>query len=295
LGNINMIDMLFLEDLLDMGGGYVMNFSNRTFSQFFEELGIDIYAEDYSRNGTSKANHLRCFLQSADKPAIARALSALWNYREAVRRRSSQGENIVNASGQLSELVCRIQGISPAATPAPTVTPVTSLAAKLAANHALLANFMEELQAMFSMASQARGYAYEKFLKRLFDAYGLDAREAFRLRGEQIDGSFQFEQQTYLLEAKWQGAQTGAADLRNFQGKLNEKAAWTRGLFVSDSGFTPDGLAAFGRGKSLICMSGLDIYDMLDREIPLPQVLLRKARHMAETGSPFVQVRDLFP
>lgn len=33
--NIRSIDMLFLDDLLDMGGGYVLNFSDRTIAQFF--------------------------------------------------------------------------------------------------------------------------------------------------------------------------------------------------------------------------------------------------------------------
>ena len=32
----------------------------------------------------------------------------------------------------------------------------------------------------------------------------LEAREAFRLRGEQIDGSFVLGHETYVLEAKWQ-------------------------------------------------------------------------------------------
>lgn len=58
---------------------------------------------------------------------------------------------------------------------------------------------------------------------------------------------------------------------------------------------TDDGLAAFGRGKRVICVDGLDLYKMLDREIPLPQVLERKIRRGAETGSPFIRVRDLFP
>jgi hypothetical protein len=34
---------------------------------------------------------------------------------------------------------------------------------------------------------------------------------------------------------------------------------------------------------------------MLDREIPLNQVLERKVRRAAETGMPFFRVRDLFP
>jgi len=42
-------------------------------------------------------------------------------------------------------------------------------------------------------------------------------------------------------------------------------------------------------------MDGLDLYKMLDHEIPLIQVLKRKVRRAAETGSPFIRVRDLFP
>jgi hypothetical protein len=41
--NIRSFDMMFLDDVFDMGGGYVLNFSDRTFAQLFaEELNIDI-------------------------------------------------------------------------------------------------------------------------------------------------------------------------------------------------------------------------------------------------------------
>ena len=54
--NIRSIDMLLLDDVFEMGGGYVLNFSDRTFAQFFaEELNIDIDDPQYARNGTSKA------------------------------------------------------------------------------------------------------------------------------------------------------------------------------------------------------------------------------------------------
>ena len=68
----------------------------------------------------------------------------------------------------------------------------------------------------------------------------------------------------------------------------------TRGLFVSNSGFSEDGLTAFGRGKRVICMDGLDLYDMLGRELALDHVLERKVRRTAETGLGFLRVRDLF-
>jgi restriction endonuclease Mrr len=131
-------------------------------------------------------------------------------------------------------------------------------------------------------------------LKDLFDSYGLMARASFRLVGEQIDGSFLLNEETYLLEAKWTAGQVGAAELRSFNAKVEEKAAWSRGLFVSESGFSQDGLMAFGRGKRVVCMDGLDIYEMLDRSIQFSDVVSRKVRRAAESGSPFVRVRDLY-
>ncbi|KSV81427.1 hypothetical protein N181_28100, partial [Sinorhizobium fredii USDA 205] len=107
-------------------------------------------------------------------------------------------------------------------------------------------------------------------------------------------GSFLLGEETYLLEAKWHSQPTGVADLHVFHGKLDQKAAWARGLFVSYNGFTTEGLAAFGSGKRLICMDGRDIYDALDRQIPLKAVLERKVRRAAETGRPFIPSRELF-
>jgi hypothetical protein len=289
MSNIRSIDMMFLDDVFDMGGGYVLNFSDRTFAQFFaEELNIDIDDPIYARNGRSKGKRLRCFLQTVDKLTVARTLKALWEYREALRQRSGQDDKVDNAHGRLLALINRLEGRTKNA-PAARQSPVPAF------DRPTLAQLKADLVSLSQLPPQTRGYAFEKFLKRLFDAYGLAAQDPFRLRGEQIDGSFQLANETYLVEAKWQGPATGVAELHTFHGKIEQKAAWTRGLFVSNSGFTDDGLAAFGRGKRVICMDGLDLYDTLHREIPLNHVLDRKVRRAAEIGLPFIRVRDLFP
>ena len=41
-------------------------------------------------------------------------------------------------------------------------------------------------------------------------------------------------------------------------------------------------------------MHGFDLFEMLDRKLSLDQVLEAKARRAAETGLPFVRVKDLF-
>ena len=119
-------------------------------------------------------------------------------------------------------------------------------------------------------------------------------RMPFRNVGEQIGGSFVLDGETYLVEAKWVTDPVGDRDLHAFHGKLDGKAQWARGLFVSYNGFTDEGLASFGKGKKAICMEGRDFYDALERGIPLREVLERKVRHAAETGHPFLRVMDLY-
>jgi hypothetical protein len=285
--NVRAVDMMLIDDLFEMGGGFVLNFSDKTFAQFFsEELNVDIDAPQYSQNGTSKAKRLRFFLQSSDKATAAKTLEALWEYREALRVRAGNREIIEGARARLTALVRRLEGRT-GASPSP--------ASASTLDSWRIAAIKSDLIGLSVLAPQRRGYAFERFLKDLFDAYGLAAQEPFRLRGEQIDGSFQLSNETYLVEAKWQAQQTGVAELHTFHGKIEQKAAWTRGLFVSNSGFTEDGLASFGRGKRVICMDGYDLFETLNREIPLNHVLERKIRRAAETGSPFIRVRDLFP
>src|SRR5438034_7424821 len=49
-----------LERVLAMGGGYILDFSNRTFSEFvMDSTGRDIYDARYDCGSGSKANRLR--------------------------------------------------------------------------------------------------------------------------------------------------------------------------------------------------------------------------------------------
>lgn len=286
--NIRSIDMLFLDELFEMGCGYVLDFSDRTMSRFFaEELNVDIDDPVYAEHGGSKGKRLRSFLQKVDIPTVVRTLRVLWDYRDAIRLRDGKPEQVENAQGRLLSLINRLEG-KPDAQPA-------GEAPKAAYDRPKLLALRNDLVGFVNLTPQQRGYAFETLLRELFNVFGLEAREPFRLKGEQIDGSFLLQGETYLVEAKWQDAQTGVADLHTFHGKLEQKAAWTRGLFVSHSGFTEDGLVAFGRGKRVICMDGLDLFDTLSRELPLNHVLEKKVRRAAETGLPFARVRELFP
>ncbi len=290
MSNLRTIDLMVVDDLVDFirGRGYVLDFSDSTFSQFFAtELDVDIDDPTYAVAGGSKGKRLKCFLQKVDDRTALRVLRALWDVRSAWLLRTGQDDPVKNAEARYLSVINRLGG-SPDAAQGPQESP------KPAFDQQRIADLRDEVVRISTLAPQARGYAFETFLKALFDVYGLRAREAFRNRGEQIDGSFMLANETYLLEAKWESTLTAVRELHAFHGKIDEKAAWARGLFISHAGFSEDGLAAWGRGKRVICMDGLDLYEMLQRGLPLDHVLDRKVRRAAETGMAFARVRDLF-
>jgi hypothetical protein len=287
---IRPLDMRLLDDLFGMNSGYVLNFSDKTFAEFFsDELGVNIDDPRYDAEGTSKGKRLRYFLKTAEAQLRVKTFLTLWEYRESNRRRKSEVESVPNAEEEFYSLVERLGGKRP-----PTKKRSQGAATVTEVDRSRSESLKSKLLMLSTLHPVERGFAYERFLKELFDAYELAARASFRLVGEQIDGSFQLAEETYLLEAKWTSPPIGVADLRAFNAKVEEKAAWSRGLFVSDNGFSPEGITAFGRGKRVVCADGLDLYEILDRNLPLADVLAKKIRRAAETGNPFVSVRDLY-
>lgn len=288
MSSLKPLDMQTIVNAFERKGeaGYVLNFSNRTFTDFFAgEFDIDIDDPRYAADGTGKLKRLKCFLKLEEDIVAARVLRSLWTHREALGADHPHVQLLPDGGAKLLALIERLDEGGRQPSPSPSPSP---------ANQEILKALRQRVIELTALAPQPRGFAFEKLLKDAFDACGLAARGAFRNTGEQIDGSSQLGGVTYLLEAKWHNGLTGVADLHVFQGKLDEKASWARGLFISVSGFSPDGLTAFGRGKKVICMDGRDLYDILDRGLNLPDVIERKARRAVETGAPYIPVADLF-
>lgn len=73
------------EGILNMGSGYVLEFTNESFAQVFKDnVGLNIYDARYTSKGGSKAKCLRAFWEIESDPIVGKVLKVLldiWRYQ----------------------------------------------------------------------------------------------------------------------------------------------------------------------------------------------------------------------
>jgi hypothetical protein len=159
-----------------------------------------------------------------------------------------------------------------------------------------LAELKKEFLALHANTDRQRsGLQLEKVLNRLFALQGLSPRGPFRVVGDQIDGSFELDNEVYLLEAKWQKDPSPVADLYVFREKVEGKSKFTRGVFLSINGVSKEAVDAITRGKqpNFFVIDGYDVMMLLEENIELASLMRRRQRLLAEEGCPCVSYADL--
>ena len=81
---VTSVDLRVIDKVLEKDPGWILDFNDPRFAHFFAEHGGDIEAEQYRRDGRSKAKRLRCFLKQTPPPLSGRVLAALLDYRAVV-------------------------------------------------------------------------------------------------------------------------------------------------------------------------------------------------------------------
>lgn len=82
MSSLTKIEKRKLERLFEMGGGYVLDFSNRTFAEFLvDSTGLDIYDDQYNYASGSKANRLRAFWETEGDKTVGKLLVELLAHR----------------------------------------------------------------------------------------------------------------------------------------------------------------------------------------------------------------------
>ncbi len=81
MSDLTFIEKTKLEKSFQMGGGYVLDFSNRTFAEFVaESTGRDIYDAKYDYASGSKANRLRAFWTQEPNHLVGKLVYDLLEY-----------------------------------------------------------------------------------------------------------------------------------------------------------------------------------------------------------------------
>ena len=105
-------DKIYIEKILDMGSGYVLDFSDLRFGQFFRRFGVDIHSAQYQIYGTSKANKMRAFWERESDAVVGEVLLDMLNTYEALCHSGHQERDDLSLQ-KSREVVARLRGDLP--------------------------------------------------------------------------------------------------------------------------------------------------------------------------------------
>lgn len=265
------------------GGGYVLDFTNQEFEEFMKDVvSYNIY-QKYP--GLSKAKMLRRFIEDESDVYVGKMIILLINYMKS----NSLGKNIAQEDMiRLYELGRKKLGKDSVSHKNET----TSLNKVGKVDFGRLKR--ELLNIEKEPTQQQKGYAFEIYLKHLFEAFNLDVKASYRTGNDQIDGSFILNGNTVLIEAKYRTVEISKDDLLLFSHKIESKSPFTKGVFMTlsmPSGKTIDYF--YDKSSRLILFTVEEIYILLENKNSLVDILTKKFRHLEETGNIFRHVMCL--
>ena len=83
MSSLTDIEKRYLEKLLGMSSGFVLDYSDSTFGIFFNRYKIDIHSSKYHTYGTSKAKKMRAFWEIEPDDLVGQVLSEMLDSYEA--------------------------------------------------------------------------------------------------------------------------------------------------------------------------------------------------------------------
>ncbi len=254
--------------------GYILDFSDRTFKEFFiEKIHIDIFKK--YENESSKKKKLSKFLVSEDLSKSLKIINAL--FERIKTHQLEYNEKLMPICKERLDYYVNLQKKN------------KKTKSKRITKTKKCKEISKKLDAIYKIDdAQKRGYAFEDFLNYYFTLEGLKPREPFKINGQQVDGSIELNKSIYLIEAKWKKTKTSKPDVVQFQKKVEERSGITRGIFISLSGYSDEAINPSGLGKTKIILVEVEeIKDILNKRVSLKTLLEYKVRLLAEEGKPF--------
>ncbi len=93
LSSLTALEKEYFVKAFSMESGYVLNFTNATFHEFFQDYNVDIYDERFRISGDSKAKRMRAFWHLEPDEVVGDVLSGMLDLYEAIEEREDRALN----------------------------------------------------------------------------------------------------------------------------------------------------------------------------------------------------------
>lgn len=111
MSSLTDIEKRYFENLLGMTSGYVLDYTDQTFAEFFKSHRVAIHDAKYQTYGSSKAKKLRSFWEQEPDALVGKVLSELLDTSEAIDAlNGQQSDDAVLAKAR--SIVARLEGKS---------------------------------------------------------------------------------------------------------------------------------------------------------------------------------------
>lgn len=285
MANLSFSEKQLIESVFGMSSGYVINFSNRQFEEFMNDVvEYNIYSK---YPGLSKAKMLREFINDESETYVGKVIVLLINYMKE--------NNLINIENKekaekLYELGKRLLGKS---------SDKQSNKKEIINSEEVLnieyENYKASLLDLEKIPNpQTRGYAFEKYLNELFNSFNLNPHASYRTEYDQIDGSFVLDNNTVLIEAKYRNNSITKDDLILFTRKIESKSHFAKGLFITYSLVDNKAIKYFkDRGSRFVILTVEELYILCQEKMSLIKVLQEKFRQLDEKGIVYKHILSL--
>lgn len=143
---------------------------------------------------------------------------------------------------------------------------------------------------------QNRGFELEKIIEELFKINGMKYKKSYRneTNTQQIDGYFELDGFSYLIEAKWTKDKINSDNISNFKHKVDSKLDATRGLFISINGYREEVLREYSSNSfNIIFIDGQELMHIFEERITLEKLIKFKIESASSLGNPNADIVNL--
>lgn len=109
MSSLTDVDKRFLVEILNMQDGYVLDYTDATFGEFFSRHKINIHDKKYQTHGTSKAKKMRAFWEQEPDTLVGKVISEMLDsYEASCELKNQEVDNIKLKKSRI--IVARLSG-----------------------------------------------------------------------------------------------------------------------------------------------------------------------------------------